>query len=238
MIDLTAVEASLASVGSAKRASDMKAFMKSDLDFIGVSLPTIRKELRAHTPRRQGIERASLLELSRESVESRFFEMRLFGVLMIERFTDLLGCEDLPHIEHMTRRTQAWALVDPLARPTWTVVERCGDVLLETVDRWSNDDNFWVRRLALLCLMPGLIKSDELWDRWVGYAESMILEKEFFIRKAIGWTLREVSKVRPEPVSGFVERHVDVISGVSFREAVKYLTEPVKSKLQAAYKAR
>ena len=98
MIDLTAVEASLASVGSAKRASDMKAFMKSDLDFIGVSLPTIRKELRAHTPRRQGIERASLLELSRESVESRFFEMRLFGVLMIERFTDLLCCEDLPHI--------------------------------------------------------------------------------------------------------------------------------------------
>jgi 3-methyladenine DNA glycosylase AlkD len=138
----------------------------------------------------------------------------------------------------MTRQTHAWALGDPLARPAWTIVERCGDGAVETVDRWSNDDDFWVRRLALLCLMPGLINSGEHWDRWVGYANSMIHEKEFFIRKAIGWTLREVSKVRPEPVSEFVSRHVDVISGVSFREAVKYLPEPEKSELWAAYKAR
>jgi hypothetical protein len=70
MIDLTAIEESLVSVGSAKRASDMKAYMKSDLDFIGVSLPTIRKELRARTSRRRGVERTLLLELTRESVES------------------------------------------------------------------------------------------------------------------------------------------------------------------------
>ena len=64
------------------------------------------------------------------------------------------------------------------------------------------------------------------------------LKREFFIRKAIGWTLREVSKVRPKPVSDYILRHVSVDSGATFREAVKYLPEPDQSQLRAAYKSR
>jgi 3-methyladenine DNA glycosylase AlkD len=106
------------------------------------------------------------------------------------------------------------------------------------LDTWSTDDNFWIRRYSLLVLMRGLVRDEEYWGRFVRYADSMIEEKEFFIRKAIGWTLREVSKVRPEPVAEYVRRHMAVISGVTFREAVKYLPEPEQGELRAAYKAR
>lgn len=86
--------------------------------------------------------------------------------------------------------------------------------------------------------MAGLVRDEEYWDRFVRYADSMIEENEFFIRKVIGWALREVSKVRPEQVASYVRRHISVISGVTFREAVKYLPDPDQSELRAAYKAR
>ena len=66
----------------------------------------------------------------------------------------------------------------------------------------------------------------------------MIEETEFFIRKAIGWILRETSKKRPDLVVGFVEAHVDVMSGLTFREAVRKLPEPDQQRLMQAHRSR
>jgi len=56
------------------------------------------------------------------------------------------------------------------------------------------------------------------------YADSMLGETEFFVRKAIGWVLRETGKGRPEMVAGWLGPRMVRVSGVTFREAVKYLS--------------
>jgi 3-methyladenine DNA glycosylase AlkD len=66
----------------------------------------------------------------------------------------------------------------------------------------------------------------------------MLEEREFFIRKAIGWVLREVSKKYPERVSEFVGSRVERVSGVTFREAIKYLPEEDRERLLSAYRSR
>jgi DNA alkylation repair enzyme len=66
----------------------------------------------------------------------------------------------------------------------------------------------------------------------------MLAEREFFIRKAIGWVLRETAKARPEEVDAWLAPRTDRASGVTVREAVKYLPAPRRKALLAAYKAK
>ena len=164
--------------------------------------------------------------------------MQLFGVLLLGQNSSFLEIEDLGVLADLVRKCETWALVDPLSKPGEELVDRGMPGVGPMLDAWSTDENFWIRRYSLLVLMRGLVRDEEYWDRFVRYADSMIEEREFFIRKAIGWTLREVSKVRPEAVADYVQRHIPVISGVTFREAVKYLPEPDRTELRVAYKSR
>jgi 3-methyladenine DNA glycosylase AlkD len=66
----------------------------------------------------------------------------------------------------------------------------------------------------------------------------MLDEKEFFIRKAIGWVLREAGKTRPGEVAAWLADRVDRVSGVTLREAVKYLSQEDARRLRAAYRGR
>ena len=101
-------------------------------------------------------------------------------------------------IEDLIRQSKTWAYVDPLSiYLTGSLVERFPE-LVSTLDRWSTDDDFWVRRSAMLALLIPLRQGEGDFDRFGQYADGMLEEKEFFIRKAIGWVLREVSKKRPE----------------------------------------
>lgn len=237
-IDLDHVAHSFALDGSTERATAQKGYLKSKLDFFGISVPIIRAAIKRESREHPITERSVLLQKSVECYDSSYFEMQLFGVFLLEKYMGLLEPEDLEVLVGLVRRSETWALVDPLSKPGGALVMEAMPSVGPILDRWSTDENFWVRRYSILVLMAGLVKDDEYWERFVRYADSMIEEKEFFIRKVIGWTLREVSKVRPEPVAEYVRRHMTVISGVTFREAVKYLPEAQQSELRAAYKAR
>jgi 3-methyladenine DNA glycosylase AlkD len=91
------------------------------------------------------------------------------------------------------------------------------------LDRWVHDRDFWIRRSALLALLLPLRRGKGDWRRFVRYADLLLDETEFFIRKAIGWVLREVSAQHPERVSAFLDERRGRVSGVTLREAVKYL---------------
>jgi len=74
------------------------------------------------------------------------------------------------------------------------------------------------------------------WKRFRRYADSMLAEEEFFIRKAIGWVLRETSKKQPERVRKYVASRLERMSGVTFREAVRRLPEAERDELTRAYR--
>ncbi|MBC8453185.1 MAG: DNA alkylation repair protein [Chloroflexi bacterium] len=237
-IDIEQVAYRFALDGDPERAVAQKGYLKSDLDFFGLAVPVVRAAIRREARESPISERSVLLQKSVECFDYSFFEMQLFGVFLLDRYKKLLETEDLYVLVDIVRKCKTWALVDPLSRPGEELVDKGMPGVGPILDASSVDENFWVRRYSILVLMKGLVRDDEYWDRFVGYADSMIEEKEFFIRKVIGWTLREVSKVRPDPVAAYVRRHMKVISGVTFREAVKYLPELEQSELRAAYKAR
>jgi 3-methyladenine DNA glycosylase AlkD len=90
--------------------------------------------------------------------------------------------------------------------------------------RWAGDPDFWIRRAALLALMPPVVRRDVPFTVFTALAVPMLGEQEFFIRKAIGWVLREVSKEQPAVVAKFLRAHRDDVSGLTMREGAKYLS--------------
>src|SRR5262249_3069818 len=148
--------------------------------------------------------------------------------------TDHLDVDDADLFERLLRESRTWALVDGLSTavigPVAARDERFGSVL----DRWATDADFWVRRAALLSLLVPLRDGGGDVDRFLRYADAMLDEREFFIRKAIGWVLRDTAKRRPGLVYDWLLPRAARASGVTVREAVKYLSEDQRAAVVAA----
>jgi 3-methyladenine DNA glycosylase AlkD len=157
--------------------------------------------------------------------------------LLLEAFQPLLKPTDLALLERLIRQARTWAYVDELAiTVVGPLVERNPELVLE-LDRWSEADSFWVRRSALLALLRPLRRGGGDFTRFARYAESMLAEREFFIRKAIGWVLRETGKKRPHLVYAWLLPRCAAASGVTVREAVKYLSPRQRADVLEAYES-
>jgi len=136
----------------------------------------------------------------------------------------LLGPRALPILERMIREGAWWDLVDGLA--AWLVSPiylRNRDAVRPTLDRWRADPDFWLRRSVLLAHLKHKDKTDG--RALFADIEPLMHEKEFFIRKAIGWVLRDYSYVAPDAVKTFLLAHRDELSGLSYREGAKQLVK-------------
>ena len=88
------------------------------------------------------------------------------------------------------------------------------------MDEWIHDDNLWVARTAILHQLNYKARTDEA--RLFAYVEARALDQEFFIRKALGWALRNYARVAPDAVRTFIDTHPE-LSGLTRREATKHL---------------
>jgi 3-methyladenine DNA glycosylase AlkD len=102
------------------------------------------------------------------------------------------------------------------------------------LDRWAVDDDFWIRRSVLLALLVPLRRGDGDFQRFSRYADGMLDEEEFFIRKAIGWVLRDTARKRPDLVYRWLLPRAARASGVTVREAVKPLSAEQRAAVLAA----
>ncbi|MCC6808585.1 MAG: DNA alkylation repair protein [Deltaproteobacteria bacterium] len=213
--------AAIERAGTATRAKKEKAYLKSELVHYGVPVPGVRTIVKAYVRAHRDMTKKEL----RAGVEwlwSRgVYELRFAACELLIAFSPLLSAKDAVLIERFIREAKTWALVDVLAPsimgPLFVREPSLGRVL----DRWAKDDDFWVRRAALLTLLLPLRAGEGDFPRFSRYAAGMLDEKEFFIRKAIGWVLRETSKKRPELVRAWIEEFQP--SGLTLREAAKKL---------------
>ncbi len=150
------------------------------------------------------------------------FELRLAAALALEARADLLGPPDLALLVDLIRQSGTWALVDVLAGDVAAVLAADDPCAATTIDAWARDPDFWVRRAALLSCLAEANRGAPL-ERFFRYADDMLEEREFFIRKAIGWVLREAAKKQPDLVYDWLRPRAARASGVTMREAVKYL---------------
>src|SRR5438128_9902227 len=136
------------------RAVAEKAYLKSDLEFLGVGLPAMRAVLRSITQHHRQLDRQALVELTTALWDRPLFEWRMMAVLFLDAFEPLLRRSDITLLERLIRQSKTWAFVDELSiAVTGPLVERSAG-LLDVLDRWSVDDDFWIRRAALLALLP------------------------------------------------------------------------------------
>jgi 3-methyladenine DNA glycosylase AlkD len=229
-----AIETELKRTGSPERAAGEQRYLKSDLRFLGATLAEIRRVAR-EASRDSLLDRDGALRLVEDLWRKPVFEPRMAAALVLELRAGDLRSEDLRLIERLIRESRTWALVDALS----------GDVVGEmalrlrirrTLDRWARDDDFWVRRSSLLAELKPL-KDGAPFEPFARRADAMLDETEFFIRKAIGWVLRETSKKRPDEVFDWIAPRTHRASGVTMRETVKYLEGPRAALLVRAHKA-
>jgi 3-methyladenine DNA glycosylase AlkD len=230
------IEQQLRASGSAERAASEQNYLKSAMEFTGTTVPQTRAIVTAWRRAHPELTAQQLTDLAAALWDGGFYECRLAAVLLLTDRRKLLGAPDAGLVEAMLRSSGTWALVDGLAADVMgSLVER-HPALLATTDAWAVDENFWLRRSALLALLAPLRRGDTAnFERFSQYADAMLEEREFFIRKAVGWVLRETAKKRPDLVADWLRPRLHRTSGVTFREAIRRLPADRRDELAAAY---
>ena len=187
----------------------MRAYMKSELPFLGVQAAGVREVC-------QLVSVGSLDEIRKLWDEAQHREEKYVAIGLSREFVSL---EALPLFEHMIVTGAWWDLVDSVAiHRVGTLLPAAGD----TIFAWSTHPHLWKRRAAIIC--QNARKADTDPALLYGCVKPNLADAEFFVRKAIGWALRERSKLAPEEVLRFVETHE--LSPLSRREALKRLGQP------------
>ncbi|WP_242497489.1 DNA alkylation repair protein [Nocardioides oleivorans] len=225
-----AVRAALADGGDAARAAQQQAYMKSALPYAGFAAPELKALLGPILAEHRFIDRAqwedAVLELW-DDVSVREEWYAAIALLRHRSYRQWLDPGLLPLLEHLVRTGAWWDVVDEVAG------HLVGQVLLDhrvvvtpVMDAWSVDpDSMWVRRTAMIAQLRHEDETDtDLLDRaLVANLDDTAFGREFFVRKALGWALRQHARTDPAWVLSFVGTHADRLSGLSRREALKHL---------------
>ena len=158
----------------------------------------------------------------------------MVAVELLDLYVDRLRPDDAELLERLLRESRTWALVDGLAASVvGRLVERY-DEMGTVLDRWAGDDDFWLRRSALLAFLVPLRRGDGDFARFSRYADAMLDDHEFFIRKAIGWVLRDTARKRPDLVYDWLLPRAARASSLTIREAIKPMSERQRTAILAA----
>jgi len=215
-----------------EKAAPMAAYMRDQFVFLGIPKPERKilsrdflKTAAGHKPR----DAAGKTSPVKKPVDWKFVftcweqPEREFQHLALEyllKFGTLLSPGDIPNIRKLIVAKSWWDTIDYLDSIVGGIALRypeINDLLLE----WSVDENFWLRRIAIDHQLGRKEKTD------AALLERILInnlgQTEFFINKAIGWSLREYSKTNPDWVRAFIAKHRERMAPLSIREASKYI---------------
>ncbi|NMC15891.1 MAG: DNA alkylation repair protein [Chloroflexi bacterium] len=138
----------------------------------------------------------------------------------LNRVSARLTAADLPVLKRLVQTKSWWDSVDTLSGVIGSLVLRCPE-LKQDMLAWSQDEDLWTRRAAIIHQLDYKKETD------TALLERIILNnlgtREFFINKAIGWSLRQYSRGDPAWVAAFVRAHEPELANLSKKEARKYL---------------
>jgi 3-methyladenine DNA glycosylase AlkD len=203
----------------------MQGYMKSAMPYHGVNAPLLRttcKMLFADVDlATESVWRSQVLELWRGAThrEERYVAIELTGH---QRATPFQTPGTMPLYEEIIVTGAWWDYVDAVAS------QRVGPILRihpkpmrKMMLAWSTSPNMWKRRTSIICQL-GFKKDTDL-DLLFACIEPSLDSKEFFLRKAIGWALRQYARTDPAEVKRYVRRNEGKLSGLSRREALKQI---------------
>lgn len=228
------IDDALRAAADPARAEKERAYLKSELVHYGASVPSIRRVATSFLTGHPELERPELIALVDRLWAREVHELRMAAVELLAERTNLLAPGDVSRLETWVRDARTWALVDPLAVQVAGHLVETHPELEPVLRRWAHDDDVWLRRTVLLVHLAPMRRGDrDVFARFTSYAEGMLEEREFFIRKAIGWVLRERAKRRPDEVFSWLLPRRGRAAGLTLREASKYLSEDQRAQLSA-----
>jgi len=204
------------------KARDMAAYMKTDMPFYGIQKPArvpIYKEMKSRFPitTRKQYEQAFLALWQLPHREEKYAALAIAN-----HWPKYITPPSIPLYRRLIKEGAWWDFVDGIAANlVGTVWLNNRDRISPMMDQWIVDNDMWIRRSAIIGQLNHKKETDTA--RLYNYCIKRADEKEFFIRKAIGWALREHSYTDPKAVRSFLMKHKEKISGLSFREGAKYL---------------
>lgn len=213
----------------------MRAYMQERFDFFGLSASqrrALQREALRGTP--QPNER-ELTRVVRGCWRGKERELQLFGVDYVRAHIDVCSAEFLPVLETLITTKSWWDTVDMLATRGVGPLAREHTRVRRRMATWIRSENVWLARTALLFQLNYRDAVDEA--SLFAFCRQRMGDEDFFIRKGMGWALREYSKTNPQAVRSFVARHEAELSGLTRREALKWLgRKAAKQKASAQFR--
>ena len=219
---LDAVRGSLRDRADPVRAAGAQAYMKSAVPSLGVRVPEVRRlalAAAAQFPFTSADQlRATVLELWRTAKvrEERYAAIDLTGLRFVARDPLML-----PVYEEIIRSGSWWDFVDGVSDRIGGLLQAHRPMMTGLLLDWSTDLDFWIRRAAITSQLKAKDRTDQ--DLLRAVIEPNLADPEFFIRKAIGWALREYAKTDPDWVRQFVLEKGAQLSPLSRKEALRHL---------------
>jgi 3-methyladenine DNA glycosylase AlkD len=217
-----AMRSALAAAADPERAPGMQAYMKSEMPYRGITAPDMRaisKRVFAEHPISSCEEwQSAVLELWREA---RFREERYAAIELLaqRRHRDCRTPDVLPIYEEMITTGAWWDYVDEVSQHVGNLLRSHPELMKPVMRAWSTDKSLWKRRVSIICQIS--FKKETDLELLYSNIEPNLAERNFFIRKAIGWALRAYAWTDPAEVQRYVAQNEARLSGLSRREALK-----------------
>ncbi|WP_326648443.1 MULTISPECIES: DNA alkylation repair protein [unclassified Streptomyces] len=203
------------------RAAEAAAYMKDIAPHLGIYTSARRALSRTVLQGTPRPDEADCTAIALRCWELPEREYQYFAVDYLRRHVGRCSSGFLPVVRRLVVALSWWDTVDALASHVVGPLVKADTELKSAMDTWIDDDNLWVARTALLHQLRYKDATDT--ERLFRYCLTRADDPDFFIRKAIGWCLREYAKTDPDAVRDFVDGARDRLSPLSVREATKHL---------------
>ena len=217
---VTMIRRSLREEADPALAPGQQAYMKSSMPFLGVRVPEVRRLTKAAARSSRPADLEDLERAVRELWDEATHREERYAATELTALRLAKGrLEFLPLYEHLAVTGAWWDHVDDVAHRIADLLDAHPGPTARAVRRWAASSDMWLRRLAIISQLGRRDRVDR--TLLVEVIEPNLADPEFFIRKAIGWALREVARVDPGWVQTFADQHD--LSPLSRREALKHL---------------
>lgn len=200
-------------------ALQMEAYMRNQFRFLGIKAPKRKELLRPFLIQSKRPSVNELTGVVKTLWENPYREFQFSAMELTSKYNNVLDSGHFVLFEYMITTKSWWDTVDFIAANlVGNLVKKYPDQGMKQINKWRKSNNLWLLRTCIIFQLK--YKSDVNEQFLFSIIKENLDHPDFFIRKAIGWALRQYAKFNPKPVLEFVNEHE--LSGLSRREALKH----------------
>ncbi len=222
------IDMALREIADASQSPIMEAYLLNQFTCLGIRAPIRRAAIKS-LPKKKWTSAQNVIEIAQFLWQKPEREFRYTAIDVLKDHVSLIDVVHIPELLQLLQQDAWWETVDGMTSVIGQALllhrRRGGVHGQDACDEWVNHPNLWVRRCAMLHQLGWRLKTDT--SRLQLYSELLSSEKEFFIRKAIGWALRDYARWNPEWVKGFIQDKGTLFSRLTVREAAKHMDRTI-----------